>query len=189
MCKGNFIIILILFNVFHANAQIKMYEIHIEKVVDEKKSIEQYKLVNPEDAKYIRFIEHGDFGKIDWTDFRIKDTLPDGGYKIYVNNNINKEFFIKNGLKDSKWTEYRENGERSVSHFYKGKIKGVVIEYYKNKDVKRKTFVRNSATKYRISYSESGNIKLKEYFKNDKQYKIKVYDEAGKVKQIRRIEN
>lgn len=171
-------------------SQFGKHEIYLNKVITNKiKSGHDYQFVNQNDTTFITIKYNGDFGLVDSSYLVVNDNLPDGEYKIFVDNILVKEFYFKNGLKENLWVEYRDNGEKQTVQFFKGKIKGNVFEYFSNGNLKSKSYFSSKGIKKRISYYNSGGIKLKEYFRKNKQNKIKTFDTKGKLIETKVITN
>jgi len=171
-------------------AQAAAYEIHLKKVINNAiKTGYDYQFTNQKDTAFTVIKHHGDFGIVDYSYFVVKDKLPDGAYKIYVDHELRKELFYKNGLKVGSWKDYRDNGEKAIATFSKGQIKGNVFEYFNDGSIKSKSYFTSKGIKWRISYSDSDVVKLKEYFKENKQYKIEKFDATGKLIETKLIGN
>lgn len=185
-----FSFLILLMSFVNSYAQSDKYEIHLSKVITNKIKVGyDYQLVSQKDTAYVAIKYSGDFGIVYSPHFVMKDNLPDGQYKIYVDNELRKVLFYKGGLKDSLWIEYRDNGEKEIMPYSKGKAEGIIIEYYKDGSVKRKTCIKNNVIKRRVSYAQSGIIIMKEYFRENKQYKIEKFDSKGKVIETKKINN
>ncbi len=140
--KYLFIIIVIICSHIKGGAQ-EAHKIHLNKIKSENKNLEfDYDLVCAKDSVYIDFKYSGDFGITYYVSFRLKENIPDGEYRIYVDNKLAQKSYIKNGLKDSLWVEYQENGERRETPYHKGAIDGYIIEYYDNNIIKKKNCCR-----------------------------------------------
>lgn len=164
-------------------------KIYLNRIKSKNKNIEfDYELIYPRDSTYIDFKYSGDFGIAYHVSFNLKENIPDGKYAIYINNRLTQESYIKNGLKDSLWVEYQENGERRETPYHKGAIDGYIIEYYDNNIIKKRAVVEESNLIYRETYSKSGVIQMKEYFRKNKAYKIGRYNKKGKLIEERTID-
>jgi antitoxin component YwqK of YwqJK toxin-antitoxin module len=169
--------------------QTSNYEIYLKKLTTDKiKTGYEYQLVNPKDSVYVTIKYSGDFGMVTSTYFVLKDNLSDGEYKIFVEHQLRKEAFFKNGLKDNSWIEYRENNEKQIIKYSNGKIKSV-FEYFSNGSVKSESCFNSKGIQTRIIYDENGILKMKEYFQENKQYKIKKYNCEGKRIETKKINN
>ncbi|GEM_PF-5695956 len=167
----------------------RKYEIYLKKVITNKIKVGyEYQLVNPKDTAYVLVERSGDFGIVHSTYFVLKDNLPDGEYKIYVEDTLRQIGYYKNGLKDNRWIEYRENNEKQVTEYSNGKIKSV-LEYFPDGSLKSESCFNSKGIKRRIIYYNSGEIKMKEYFYENKQYKIKKFDKEGKLIETIKIKN
>lgn len=171
---------------FYQNVHRKIY---LNKIKAVNKSLEfDYKLIYPRDSIYIDFKYSGDFGIIYYVSFELKKNVPDGKYEIYIDNKLTQKYYIKNGLKDSLWVEYQENGERREIPYHKDTIDGNIVEYYDNNIIKRRTVVEKDSLISRETYSKSGVIQMKEHFRKNRAYKIDKYDKRGKLTEERIID-
>lgn len=171
---------------FYQNVNKKIY---LNRVKRKNENLEfDYELIYPRDSTYIDFKYSGDFGIIYHVNFKLKENIPNGKYKIYIDNKLAQESYIKNGLKDSLWIEYKENGERLEIPYHKDTIDGNIVEYYDNNIIKRKTVVKKGSLISRETYSKSGVIKKKEHFKKNIAYKVDTYNKKGKLIEERIID-
>ncbi len=167
-----------------------LHNIYVSAVKNgENKSLEfYYELLNPKDSIFLKFRRSGDFGKIYSESFSLKKNIPDGEYKIYVENKLSQKSYIKNGLKDGLWIEYKENGERRETPYHKDTVNGNIVEYYPNNIVKRRTIIDKGNLISRETYSKFGIIQMKEHFKKNRAFKIDKYNEKGKLKEEKIID-
>jgi antitoxin component YwqK of YwqJK toxin-antitoxin module len=139
------------------------------------------------DTAFILIKYRGDMGIIHSVEHRLKDSLPDGMYRVYIDGILSRQAHYKNRLKENLWIEYNDAGERKETMYKNGAIKGTIREFYSNNKLKRISRFKNSSIKSRTTYFKSGKVKMKEFFENGKCIQIKKYHKDGKLEAKRRF--
>ena len=147
---------------------------HVEKGFD-------YQMETLTDTTYLEFKRSGDFGRVYAVYFVLKDSLPDGKYEVYVDDELRQEAYYKNKRKENIWIEHKENGERREVSYKDGEIFGKIMEYNSSNNLLRMTKFKDNKIQFRESHYESGKTKMKEYYRDKRCYKIKKYDSLGKL--------
>lgn len=103
--------------------------------------------------------------------YRVNSDQPYTG-SVYVEfepKKIQKEYSVKNGQLDGKYTEYYSNGQKKVeANYINGLYDGIQKSYYENGQLRRKEeYSDGSKSGEQTSYYElSGNIQDKYFYKN-----------------------
>ena len=165
--------------------------IYLEKIktnkYDKYQIAHDYKPINDHDTAYVKIQYSGDMGIIHSVRYRLKDSLPDGKYQVYVNDVLNKVAHYEDGRKANLWVEYHENGERREIPYKNGEIKSAIREFYSNNKLKRISKFKNNSIYSRTTYFKSGKVKMKEFFENGKCIRVEKYNEDGKLEKKQRF--
>ena len=122
--------ILLCFTSFVAYAQVDI------RLLAPAHRFEDYRLVDSTDKNFVDIGHQEDMGAWYGHYYRLKDSLPDGEYRIFVDDTLRLHAFMKNARKDSVWTEYYASGSLYSRIPYKeGRSNGVVMYYYENEIV------------------------------------------------------
>ncbi len=148
-----------------------------------------YHLINYKDTSLINFSVHGDFGIVMSNYYHLRDSLPDGEYKIYVNDTLKKLCYFKEQKKDSNWTNFLPQGQYEIYPYENGKLDGYYKKYYSNRVVE--TIVKYSDNKYfiRTHFYENGQIRMREYFVRDsimrgQHIRVESFNKDGTIEKI-----
>ncbi|MBC8756561.1 hypothetical protein H2O64_17955 [Kordia sp. YSTF-M3] len=156
-------------------------KIHISKVKSEIKGIKyEYKVKDSTDLNFINIKYKEDMGHVTNVQYALKENLPDGRYKIYVDKTLREDGYIKQNAKEGIWITYNEKGEKRLTPYKKGKASGIIKEFYKNGSLKSETNVRANEILFRTTFYKKGKIKTQEQFKNGRCVEIRKYNIKGK---------
>lgn len=155
-------------------------KIHLSKVKSEIKGVKyEYKIKDSTNLNFIDIKHKKNMGHLTGVQFSLKEKLPDGKYKIYVDKTLRQDGHIKQNVKDGIWITYNEKGEKQLTPYKKGKVYGIIKEFYKNNSLKRETHVQANEVLFRTTYYKKGTIKTQEQFKNGHCIEIKKYTIKG----------
>lgn len=148
---------------------------------------ESWGFVHPLDSDLVNLTRytggHGNFYPSDYQ-FSIKRNVPDGVYKIYINDTISLRGAMKEGKKDGAWTEYF----RDVLSKYRevtwsnGVKNGKGFSYFKNGKIAYQwEYVNGSQHGISLSFDINGILMSKTYYEHGMCIKTEVLDENGVV--------
>lgn len=137
------------------------------------------------DTNYLKYIrEEGTYL------YRLKDTLPDGIWNVYFDNNKTKIIYkvkYKNNLRNGVYYEYFDNGNIKIKTRYKnGFLNGKYRGYFKTGILwlKINKYKMNRVDGIWFRYNENGVIVSKDYFKNGVRFKNHFYRNGILIKTI-----
>lgn len=116
--------------------------------------------------------------------YELKTEIPNGEYRVYVNDTLNLHAFIKDFKRDGNWKTYYKNGNlQSLIAYREGKMDGVMKFYYNDGQIKFEGLNKeNEPVGTRNSYYQSGEIYEKDYYENGVFVKQEVFDRNGTIK-------
>ena len=154
---------------------------------DKENGFEPFSFVNPKDSIFLEFKHREDMGARYNFNYQIKNNIPDGEYKIVVNEILREHFLIKN----LKWSGirkvYYETGELYYSEsFDEGVKNGDYKVFYRNG--KLRAFAKYFAgDPYLIKeLNESGKVSCRRYYlpENSSCIRVETYDKNGRILRI-----
>lgn len=156
-------------------------KIHISKVKSEIKGIKyEYKVKDSTDLNFINIKYKEDMGHVTNVQYTLKENLPDGRYKVYLDKKLTQNGRIQNGFKEGIWITYNDKGEKWLTPYLKGKASGVIKEFYKDGSLKRETHVQANEVLFRTAFYKNGKVKTREQFKNGRCVELRKYNTKGK---------
>ncbi|EDP94782.1 hypothetical protein U8527_07675 [Kordia algicida OT-1] len=156
-------------------------KIHLTKEKSEIKGVEYiYKVKDSADLNFINIKYKEDMGRISSVHYTLKEKLPDGRYKVYVNNRLVLNGIMKNNSKEGTWTSVNNLREKQLTPYRNGKIHGVIKEFYKDGSIKRETHVQENKIIFRTTFHKKGKVKTQEQFKNGRCVEIRKFNTKGK---------
>lgn len=156
-------------------------KIHLIKDKSKGKGLEYtYKVKDSTDLNFINIKYKEDMGRISSVQYTLKEKLPDGRYKVYVNNRLVLNGIIKNNSKEGTWTSFNNLLEKQLTPYRNGKVHGVIKEFYKDGAIKRETHVQANKIIFRTTFYKKGKVKTQEQFKNGRCVEIRKFNTKGK---------
>jgi hypothetical protein len=152
-------------------------------LISPKNNVGDYLLVNKTDTAYIELDHSEDMGVTGGPDFFFKKNVPDGAYEVYIDDTINCKGWMKDGMKDSLWTYFHNNGTIFYKVFYKeDRYNGNYIEYDENGSVRCNGFFIDDKTQGALVYFyPSGKPSAKEYFEIGRLIRREEFSESGEL--------
>lgn len=176
------VLVSLILSMLFANAQTI-----IKLSYDKENGFEPFSFVDPKDSIFLEFKHGEDMGARYGFNYQIKNNIPDGEYKIVVNEILREHFLIKN----LKWSGirkvYYETGELYCSEsFVEGIKNGDYKVFYPNGKLRAfaKYFMGNP---YLITeLNEAGKVSSRSYYlpENPSCIRVETYDKNGRILRI-----
>lgn len=141
------------------------------------------KLVNASDTTIVKIKYNGDMGRVTSSYYLLKENLPDGIYKVFVNDTLQEQSTFVNNKKNGIQYHYHLH-ERSETLFYDGFPEGTSKAFYANGALKSRGLFNHGQLIFRTLYTLSGKIEANEFSANDNALRYETFDENGNLKKI-----
>ena len=167
--------------------------VQVKKRLDLSTSIDEtgvgYIEVKDKDSSYFEAYWNG----LDDNGFRLKSSLPDGRYDVFLDDTLHYRAHYKNNQKSKVWSYYFAGSEQAYHTvtYVNGKRNGaskmynksgVLIETGQYKDDKKEGVW--------TGYSEDGKTILsKIYYRNDQMYKLERFRDDGSIKMLKEYDD
>ncbi|MFT4601250.1 MAG: hypothetical protein ACI857_001428 [Arenicella sp.] len=170
---GNTCFIFFLFS----NLAVYSQEVDLKIIFKIYDGFESYSLENESDTTFLRLYSSCSEGY----GIVLKDTLPNGTYRVWQNDTIHLSGTFENRVKSGIW-KYYTHGELTCSQEYNnGKVHGKIYVYHKGKLTESREYNNGQIHGKSCTYHQDGSIGIETWWSENELTRIIEYDESGFV--------
>lgn len=147
----------------------KTYNIYLQTYNEPKNTPLQndLKLKTMRDTQFVSLWYTGDFGRKEHVYYNLRKALPDGNYKVYINNVLKESETYKNGKKNGNGSKYYDDGSYSTFFYKNDTIAGVALQCYASGILKQRSVFSSGNLVLVSSYSEQAEIRSHTFYINE----------------------
>jgi len=147
----------------------KAHRVYMQKYSDPLHPELRYdlKFESVRDTQYVQVRYTGDFGKTTGVYYKLKLGLPDGHYKIFIDNSLKESEVYENGKKNGKGTKYYNDDTYSDFVYKNDTLSGVAILHFPNGLVKQRSFFSYGHLILVSSYNLQSEVIGHDFYLND----------------------
>lgn len=147
---------------------------------DKDQFLNSIQLVNKADTAYVQKDWQEDMGYVYALQYIFKNNLPDGLYRLFINDKIQQEVIFISGKMEGMYKEYVDGVLDRETYFRNGKANEYAYDYHSSTGgLRRITYLCENQTYIRTSIGLGGNVVGREYFVNGSHFRVegKIFNE------------